>query len=217
MYFIKAPWLLKKLYPSFTWRMPATEKVLYLTFDDGPHQTATPFVLDELKKYDAKATFFCIGKNVVSQPLLYKRILSEGHTTGNHTYRHLDGWKSDDTDYINDIVEAAQHIDSRLFRPPYGKIKRFQAKVLQQRENPSHKLFSIVMWDVLSGDFDIHLSPQDCLKNVLRHAEAGSVIVFHDSTKAWSRMSFCLPKVLEHYSREGYTFKALPDRLPHFH
>lgn len=209
MYFIKAPWWLKKIYSSFVWKVPTKEKVLYLTFDDGPHETATPFVLDELKKYGAKATFFCIGKNVVSLPALYKRVLDEGHTTGNHTYNHLNGWQTDDATYINNVVQAAELIKSNLFRPPYGRIKKFQSKLLMREGEAAHPLFKIIMWDVLCGDFDIKLSPQQCLDNVLKHTEKGSIIVFHDSTKAWSRMSYALPGVLEHFSKEGYVFKAL--------
>ena len=208
-YFVKTPWLLKKLYPTFIWSVATKEKVLYLTFDDGPHETATPFVLDELKKYGAKATFFCIGKNVVNHPDIYRRITAEGHAVGNHTYNHLNGWTSSDTDYINDIIRAAKQIDSRLFRPPYGRIKTFQAKILQRNDNPLHRLFSIVMWDVLSGDFDLDLSPQKCLSNVVDRAVSGSVIVFHDSAKAWSRMSYTLPKVLAHFAGKGFSFRAL--------
>ena len=209
MYVVKAPWLLKKLYPSFTWKMATKEKILYLTFDDGPHEMATPFILNTLQQYGAKATFFCIGKNVVSLPLLYKKILEEGHKTGNHTYDHLNGWKTDDTTYIDNIIQAAKHIDTNLFRPPYGKIKKFQSKLLQRKDDPLRPLYKIIMWDVLSGDFDINLSPQKCLDNVLKNVEPGSIVVFHDSTKAWSRMSYALPKVLEHFSKAGYAFKAL--------
>ncbi len=209
MYFVKTPWLLKKMYPDFLWKIATKEKVLYLTFDDGPHETATPFVLDELKKWNAKATFFCIGKNVADHPGIYRKILEEEHLVGNHTHNHLNGWKTDDTLYINDIIEAAKHINSRLFRPPYGRIKKFQASILQRKENPLHQLFSVVMWDVLSGDFDVTLSPQNCLQNVTKHSESGSVIVFHDSTKAWSRMSYALPKVLQYFTEKGFVFKAL--------
>jgi peptidoglycan/xylan/chitin deacetylase (PgdA/CDA1 family) len=209
MYFIKAPWWLKRFYSSFTWKIPTKEKVLYLTFDDGPHETATPFILEELKKYNAKATFFCIGKNVVSYPSIYKRILDEGHKAGNHTFNHLNGWKTDDTTYISNIVQTAELVESNLFRPPYGRIKKFQSKLLMRREDPQRPLFKIIMWDVLSGDFDIKLSPQQCLDNVLKYTEKGSIIVFHDSTKAWSRMSYALPRVLAHFNKEGYVFKTL--------
>ena len=210
MYLVKTPWLLTKLYPSYTWRIPSKNKVLYLTFDDGPHETATPFVLDELRKYNAKATFFCVGKNVVSHPFLYKRIAQEGHAIGNHTQHHLNGWKVKDEAYIDDINEASQHISSHLFRPPYGRIKKSQAKILQREGSRFQQPFSIIMWDVLSGDFDTNLSPQQCLQNVTLRAESGSVIVFHDSTKAWSRMSYALPKALHHFTQQGFQFQPLP-------
>ncbi len=202
MYLIKTPWWLRALYPSFIWNINTNEKVLYLTFDDGPHETATPFVLDELKKYDAKATFFCIGNNVGQHRSIYERILAEGHAVGNHTFNHLNGWKTKDEEYINDIDKAAKEIDSTLFRPPYGRITRFQSSVISRQS-------SIIMWDVLSGDFDTDLQPQRCLANVLYHSKKGSIIVFHDSSKAWERMSYCLPRLLEHFTQEGYQFKAL--------
>ena len=202
MYLIKTPWWLRALYPSFIWKINTNQKVLYLTFDDGPHATATPFVLDQLKRYDAKATFFCIGNNVVQHPNIYDRILAEGHAVGNHTFNHLNGWKTKDEEYINDIDKAAKEIDSTLFRPPYGRITRFQSSVISRQS-------SIIMWDVLSGDFDTDLQPQRCLANVLYHSKKGSIIVFHDSSKAWERMSYCLPRLLEHFTQEGYRFKAL--------
>jgi peptidoglycan/xylan/chitin deacetylase (PgdA/CDA1 family) len=202
MYLIKAPWLLKTIYPSFVWHINTKEKALYLTFDDGPHKTATPFVLNELKKYNAKATFFCIGKNVAAYPEIYQQILKEEHAVGNHTYHHLNGWKTKDEIYINDISKATEIISSNLFRPPYGRIKRTQSSIVNRQS-------SIIMWDVLSGDFDIKLNPEKCLANVLYHSKPGSIIVFHDSTKAWNRMSFALPRVLEQFSKEGYTFKAI--------
>ncbi|WP_235921007.1 polysaccharide deacetylase family protein [Foetidibacter luteolus] len=210
-YFIKTNWWLKKLYPSFVWEMPAKDKVLYLTFDDGPHEQATGFVLDELQKYNAKATFFCIGKNVVAHPAIYRRILDEGHRAGNHSHNHLNGWKTGDAAYINDVHEAARHIDSDLFRPPYGRISKFQARLLQA-EKPlavAARNFRIIMWSVLSGDFDTAISPEKCWNNVLLNTSPGAIILFHDSTKAWDRMSYALPKLLEYYSNEGYSFAAI--------
>jgi peptidoglycan/xylan/chitin deacetylase (PgdA/CDA1 family) len=205
MYLVKTPWWLRKIYPSFVWNMPRDEKNIYLTFDDGPHETATPFVLDELRKYNAKATFFCIGKNVEKHRAIYQSILDEGHAVGNHTFNHMNGWKNNDFIYIKNISVAAQFIKSNLFRPPYGRIKKAQAKMLLSANQPPQ----IIMWDVLSGDFDTKLSPEKCLKNVLRNTTNGSIIVFHDSTKAWERMSYALPKLLEHFSKQGYSFRVI--------
>lgn len=203
-YFIKTPWLLKKLFPSLVWDIKTDEKILYLTFDDGPHPAATTFVLDHLKKYNAKATFFCIGKNVTADLYLYKRILDEGHRVGNHTQNHLNGWKVSNTEYFGDIAEAALHIDSKLFRPPYGKITPFEIK------NLKHIGWKIIMWDVLSGDFDIHVTPQQCAENVVFRSRPGSIVVFHDSEKAFNRLQYALPKVLEHFSAKGYSFQPIP-------
>jgi peptidoglycan/xylan/chitin deacetylase (PgdA/CDA1 family) len=209
------------MHPSLVWEKPREEKILYLTFDDGPHPNATPFVLGQLKQYDAKATFFCIGKNVVAHSEIYRRILDEKHKVGNHTFNHLNGWKTNNKAYIKNIFEAAKYIDSDLFRPPYGRITKFQARLLinakeevgssdpDSRFQISNSGFKIIMWSILSGDFDIKISPERCLENVILTAKPGNIIVFHDSTKAWDKMSFALPKVLEHFSKQGYYFKAL--------
>ena len=217
MYFIKAPFWLRSLYRPLVWKISEKDKILYLTFDDGPHETATPFVLDQLKKYGAGATFFCIGKNVDAHPAIYQRILDEGHRVGNHTQNHLNGWKVSEEAYLKNIDQAAQSIHSNLFRPPYGKIKKGaikKVKDLIEQNAKERGIFSaakIVMWDVLSGDFDSHLSPSQCLKNVVKHATEGSIIVFHDSTKAFERLEFALPWVLKYYTDLGYQFKVLPD------
>jgi len=205
MYFIKTPFWLRALYPSLTWRIKEPGKTVYLTFDDGPHETATEFVLEQLKQFNAKATFFCIGKNVASYPEVYKKILNDGHSIGNHTYNHVNGWKVKDDVYMEEINKAAGLIQSNLFRPPYGRIKRSQIKKLQS----SNSSLQTIMWDVLSADFDTNVTPEACLGYVLYHTKPGSIIVFHDSTKAWERMQYTLPKVLEHFSKEGYEFKAL--------
>jgi peptidoglycan/xylan/chitin deacetylase (PgdA/CDA1 family) len=205
MYFIKTPWLLKKMYPNLTWNMNRHEKVLYLTFDDGPHPTATPFVLEQLQSYNAKATFFCIGKNVQKHAALYQQIIAAGHNVGNHTQQHLNGWKTNNGKYLQDIQEAQMHIDSSLFRPPYGRIKKAQADALI-KNNPQ---FKIIMWDVLSGDFDTTISGEECYFNVIKNVKEGSIIVFHDSTKAWDRMHVALPKVLQYFSEKDFVFKAL--------
>lgn len=184
---------------------------MYLTFDDGPHPTITPYVLETLKQYNAKATFFCIGKNVVEHPAIYRQILDEGHRTGNHTHNHLNGWKVKNDQYVNNIIQAAQYIDSNLFRPPYGKITQFQVKVLTEiaAYKGSDRKFNIVMWDVLSGDFDTTLSAETCSLNVTRKAREGSIVVFHDSEKAFPRMKEALPGVLKYFSGKGYRFEAM--------
>jgi len=211
MYFVKTPWWLSKLYPALTWRIPVKEKTLFLTFDDGPEIAATPFVLNVLKQDHAKATFFCLGKNVAEYIEIYERILAEGHAVGNHTFRHLDGWKTNNTLYFNDVFEAAKYIDSNLFRPPYGRITRFQAGILQRPANSSmQRTFRVIMWDVLSGDFDTRISSVECLANVVTHAQPGSIIVFHDSVKAFPHLKNVLPKVLAHFTEKGYQFKTIP-------
>ena len=202
-YFVKTPWLLKKIYSSCIWDIPSQENKIYLSFDDGPHPGATPFVLDELKKQNAKATFFCIGKNVAEHPYVYKRILEEGHRVGNHTHNHLNGWKVSDKAYFDNIAEAKKYIDSHLFRPPYGRIKSFQVSCLQKAG------FKIIMWDVLSADFDQKISGEQCASNVLRNAKKNSIIVFHDSEKAFGRMKIALPKTLEFFKEKGFVFDVI--------
>ena len=206
-YFVKTPWWLKKIYSSYIWDIDTHKKTIYLTFDDGPHPVATPFVLNELKKYKAKATFFCIGKNVVAYPDIYQRILDEGHRTGNHTQNHLNGWKTNNSIYLNNIEEATNNIDSALFRPPYGKIKASQAKLFSnviKKENPK-----IIMWSVLSGDFDENISKEKCLRNVTQHTNAGSIVVFHDSEKAFPRLEFALPATLHFFTKLGFVFEVI--------
>jgi len=206
-YFVKTPGWLKKIYDSYIWSIPESDKILYLTFDDGPHPEATSFVLKELKKYNVLATFFCIGKNVVAYPDIYKQIISGGHSVGNHTYNHLNGWKTNNDDYLNDIALASNEIDSYLFRPPYGRITSYQAKNLKPVMKGKEP--KVIMWDVLSGDFDTSCSPQQCLANVLFASVPGSIIVFHDSEKAFSRLEYTLPKILHYFFEKGYLFKAL--------
>ena len=206
-YFVKTPWWLKKIYRHRLWQVATKEKIIYLTFDDGPDPVVTPFVLDELKKYQAKATFFCIGKNVADYPVLYNRIIDEGHKVGNHTQQHLNGWKTNNETYLSDVALAAGYIQSNLFRPPYGRLKSIQAKHIS--DAMKNKLAKIVMWDVLSGDFDESLSGEQCLQNVINHSSSGSIVVFHDSDKAFSRLQYTLPKTLEFFSSRGYIFREL--------
>jgi len=206
-YFVKTPWWLKRIYDSYTWSMPSNEKTLYLTFDDGPHPEATPFVLKQLKQHNALATFFCIGKNVVAHPDIYNQIMNEGHVTGNHTYNHLNGWKTSNDVYMKDIALAAKEIQSNLFRPPYGRITSFQAKnlkaVMQGKEA------KVIMWDILSADFDADCSAEQCLANVILPTVPGSIIVFHDSEKAFPKLQYVLPRMLKYFSEKGYLFKSI--------
>lgn len=207
IYLFKTPWWFKKLYPSYVWNIKTKEKVLYLTFDDGPHPVATPFVLDKLKEYNAKATFFCIGKNVKIFPEIYQRIQMEEHSIGNHTNNHLNGWKTSKEVYLNDVADAAAIINSFLFRPPYGRITRAEARLIKKAIN-DHKA-EIIMWSLLSGDFDPSNTKQKCLDNVIRNAREGSIIVFHDSEKAYTLMSSILEDILKYFWEKGYRFASL--------
>jgi peptidoglycan-N-acetylglucosamine deacetylase len=204
-YLAKTPKWVSKLFWGSIWEMPETPKAIYLTFDDGPHPLITPFVLKELDKYGAKATFFCIGKNVAEHPGVFKRILEQGHAVGNHTQDHLDGWKTGNVKYLQNILEARNYITSSLFRPPYGRITRNQRKLLMQQDEP----FKVIMWNVLSGDFDVNITPEKCLGNVLKNTESGSVVVFHDSGKAYERLQYALPAVLKYFSEKGYQFEKI--------
>jgi len=206
MYFIQTPFWLRLIYRSCIWRKPNQDRVLYLSFDDGPHSEATPFVLGQLSNFDAKASFFCIGKNVQLHPEIYDAVLAAGHVVGNHTQNHMNGWKNNTENYIVDIQEATKVINSNLFRPPYGRISFSQIKAL--RLHPALPQ-QIVMWDVLSGDFDTTITGEQSAQNVIQHAGPGSIVVFHDSAKAMDRLRIALPKVLAHFSKLGYQFKAL--------
>ncbi len=202
MYLVKMPYWLRRLYnANLIWRIEGSTNEIFLTFDDGPHPIATPFVLQQLKDFNASATFFCIGKNVADHPAIFQQVKDAGHAVGNHTHNHLNGWKVPTGEYIKNVHLAQEFIHSRLFRPPYGRISRAQVKLLQ----PS---FSIIMWDVLSGDFDETLTGEECLNNVLNNLLPGSIVVFHDSEKAFPRLQYALPKVLE-YCTNRYKLCAL--------
>lgn len=205
MYLVKTPWLLKKYYPQLIWDAPRNDRSIYVTFDDGPIPIVTPFVLNILKQHQAKATFFCIGDNVRKHPDVFEQVLADGHAIGNHTFNHLKGWKTDDQTYLDNFLLADKQLNTPLFRPPYGRVKKSQIKLLKQAR-PDVK---IIMWDVLSGDFDVNLDPEKCLKNVLKHTQPGSIIVFHDSLKAFDRLEYVLPKAMEAWSKAGYTFSTL--------
>jgi peptidoglycan-N-acetylglucosamine deacetylase len=204
-YLVKTPFWLQKLFPKYTWVKNTAEKKIYLTFDDGPHPEHTLFVLNELQKVNAKATFFCIGKNVDLYPDVYAKIIAEGHTIANHTQNHVKGRATKDEVYFNNVLQAANNISSNLFRPPYGSIKKSQAKLLMGH-NPA---FEIIMWTVLSADFDESITKEKCLRNVLENTSKGSIVLFHDSEKAKERMYYALPKFLEKFKQDGFVFDAL--------
>ncbi|NEU09901.1 polysaccharide deacetylase family protein [Flavihumibacter sp. R14] len=205
MYLANSPFWLQWLYPSFVWHKSRGEKFIYLTFDDGPIPVVTPFVLNTLKTFNAKATFFCIGDNIARHPEIYSQLLSEGHAVGNHTFNHLRGWDTSNRDYVDNFCQCDKMVDSLLFRPPYGRIKRSQVTQLRELK-PELK---IVMWDVLSGDFDNSIGPEKCLENVIKNARNGSIIVFHDSLKAYPRLQYALPATLEYLSSRGFKFLPL--------
>lgn len=207
-FLIQPPKWIQWLHFRRLWRVNTEDRTLYLTFDDGPHPEITPFVLDLLQQYRAKASFFCIGQRVKEYPEVYRRILAEGHRVGNHTHTHLNGWKTTAGKYKDDIAEAARYIHSNLFRPPYGRMRPQQARLVvkaMQRQDAK-----IIMWDLLSGDFDITITGEHCFEICKNKWRPGSIIVMHDSEKAWDRLSILLPRLLELASREGYTFKSLP-------
>lgn len=204
-YLVKTPSWLQRLYPKYTWEKGNVEKKIYLTFDDGPHPVHTIFVLEKLKEINAKATFFCIGKNVELYPNVYAKIIAEGHTVANHTYNHVRGRSTENEDYLENILIAKTLIKSTLFRPPYGSIKKSQAKLLLSY-NPA---FEIVMWTVLSADFDQKITKEKCLRNVMENTSSGSIVLFHDSEKAAERMCYALPRFLQKFKTEGYTFEKL--------
>ena len=228
----RTPFFIPWLYPSLKWRIPSQEKTLYLTFDDGPVPGPTEFALHSLGIFDAKATFFCIGDNVRKHPRVFEKIVEDGHAIGNHTFNHLNGWKTSVEKYIDNVRQCEETIKAEsgklkfadgvprdaesladslqvnapmpntLFRPPYGRITRKQIKLLSK--------YSIVMWDVLSMDYNKFLSPETCLRNTISACRSGSIVVFHDSYKAERNMTYVLPRLMEHFVETGYTFKSMP-------
>ena len=205
MYLVKSPLLLKWYYPSLVWNKSRTEKVIYLTFDDGPIPVVTDFVLNTLKTYNCKATFFCIGDNINKYPDIFDKVKKDGHAIGNHTFNHLKGWKTKDKEYIQNFRQCQELTRSNLFRPPYGRIKKSQVTHLKTINSE----LQIIMWDVLSGDFDTKLSPEKCYQNVIRNTGNGSIIVFHDSLKAFDRLKIALPATIKYLSDQGYQFHSL--------
>lgn len=215
-YWIKTNRIIKKLFSDFIWDIPNSENKIYLTFDDGPTPQITEWVLNQLEQYNAKATFFCIGKNIEQHPEIFKKLIENGHAIGNHTYNHLNGWKTNTNEYIENSVQCSvisnpfsnnkqQTTDNQLFRPPYGKIKAAQAKELRQ------KGYKIIMWDVLSADFDQSITKEKCLDNVVSNTQSGSIIVFHDSVKAFKNLEYVLPRVLQHLAKKHFHFETIQE------
>ena len=210
-FWVKTNYFIKKIFPNYVWDIPNHENKVYLTFDDGPTPEITEWTLEQLKKFDAKATFFCIGNNIEKHPEIFKKVIQEGHAIGNHTFNHLKGWKTADEVYIENValcnaelevgnwkLEANNNLHSNLFRPPYGKIKPSQSRKLRALG------YKIIMWDIISYDFDQTISPEKCLENVLKNIQPGSIIVFHDSVKAEQNLKYALPRTLEFLKDKGF-------------
>tara|TARA_Y100000815_G_scaffold227240_1_gene215744 strand:+ start:902 stop:1570 length:669 start_codon:yes stop_codon:yes gene_type:complete len=215
---VKVPEIIKWYYNGYVWdkfKEVKKEKILYLTFDDGPIPEVTPWVLNTLTKFNAHATFFCIGDNIRKHPEVFTQLLKSGNRVGNHTYNHLKGWKTPKENYIQNTLKAEEIIEKsalegqksvifpKLLRPPYGKITRQQAKSLKAKD------YEIIMYDVIAYDWDKSVSPEKCAENIIRNAKSGSILVFHDSIKAENNMKAALPIILKHYTEKGYTFKML--------
>ncbi|QSE97175.1 polysaccharide deacetylase family protein [Fulvivirga lutea] len=204
MFFHRTPRFVQQLYPSLIWRKKTKDKILFLTFDDGPIPSLTEFILNTLQENHIQATFFCVGGNLKKNRTIAVRAIEEGHQLGNHTFNHLNGWKNSASDYLNNIVECERELHSLdqnkgLFRPPYGKLKRSQIKLIKK----NHK---IIMWDVLSGDYSKSISPKDCLYNTIKATNRGSIVLFHDNVKAEKNIRYALPRYIEHYQKKGYSF-----------
>jgi peptidoglycan/xylan/chitin deacetylase (PgdA/CDA1 family) len=210
MRFIKVHPLIKKLLSKYVWDIPTTDKKIYITFDDGPTPEITQWTLNLLKQYNAKATFFCIGDNIKKYPEIFKEILANKHSIGNHTFNHLNGWKTDNKKYLDNFLQCELEISnqfsdnsSKLFRPPYGKIKSSQARAIGRLG------YKIIMWTLVSYDFDSNLSKEECLDNVIKNCEPGTIIVFHDSKKAFKNLEYVLPKTLEFLTQNNYVIEAI--------
>jgi len=205
----QTPSLLQAAFPKFTWKKSPINKVIHLTFDDGPVLEATPLVLDYLRAFNARATFFCVGENIVKHPDIFHQVLKEGHSVGNHTYHHLNGWRTSNHRFLKDVTKCQEllspprEIEAKpLMRPPYGRLKRKQWRALI-------KEYDIVMWDVLSGDFSVKIDTATCLKKTIRYTKNGSIVLFHDSVKTVHKLREILPKFLAHFSQLGYSFLGL--------
>ena len=199
---VRPPYLFRKLFPGALWRMNKSEKKIYLTFDDGPVPGVTPEALSVLQQFNVKATFFCVGNNVQKYPEIFKQIISEGHAVGNHTFGHADGWNTTTKNYLKEVQLCSEQFSSNIFRPPYGRMRKPQRKQIQRK-------YKIVLWDVLTYDFDKEWSGENCLQTALKYSREGSIVVFHDSEKAKDRMLFALPKFIEEMQGRGFEFGLL--------
>ena len=202
MYLVKTPPIVKTIFADFVWHIDTDIKEVYLTFDDGPIPGLTPWVLDVLAEFNSKATFFCVGENVKKNRSIFDRIVREGHTIGNHTYNHLNGWNTENEVYLQNVAECDRYMETNLFRPPYGKMKPYQSSLIKSEK-------TVVMWDVLSGDFDLSITKEKCLTNVIENYSQGSVIVFHDNIKAEEKLKYVLPSFLEHLAENGFVASNL--------
>jgi peptidoglycan-N-acetylglucosamine deacetylase len=228
LYWIKTPTLLQRLFYNQHWRFPNKDNKIYLTFDDGPIPVVTSWVLDVLKEYDIKATFFCIGDNINKHPDIFQKVIQEGHAIGNHTFNHLNGWKASSNDYLKNVLLCNEQLQLavgglqlsddglnvtqtrnpklatlNLFRPPYGKIKPSQSKKLRKLG------YKIVMWDILSGDFDQNITPEKCLQNATKKVKSGSILVFHDSLRAYKNLGYALPITIKILKEKGFVFDVI--------
>jgi peptidoglycan/xylan/chitin deacetylase (PgdA/CDA1 family) len=212
MYFVRTPYIIKKLFPQLIWDLPNAENKVYLTFDDGPHPEITPWILEQLKKYDAKATFFCLGENVKKYPEIIEQILKEGHQIGNHGYAHLNGWETDNDNYLQDylkcqdLLKQVTNSDNNIFRPAYGKVKKYQ--ILRIKSHISNHKSEIINWSLMAGDFDQNQTSAQCFSN-LKKVKSGDVVVLHDNEKAWKHLEYCLPKFLEFCNGKNFRLNKI--------
>ncbi len=206
MFLARPPRIIRTLAPRRVWHVPGCGNRVFLTFDDGPTPETTPMVLDLLKTEGVKATFFCLGAAALQRPELLLRIRNEGHALGNHSWSHLNGWKTETAKYVSDVQRCAEVVSSPLFRPPYGSITFRQAKALAGMG------YRIVMWSSLSGDYDPRKRPQECAQNVLKGLKPGDIMVFHDSAKSRNNVMGALPEVIRGVRERGYQFDTLTQR-----
>lgn len=208
---VHPPNFLRQFFKNFLWKINPEEgrKVIYITIDDGPIPELTPGTLEMLAEFGAKATFFCVGENVQRYPDIYQQIVKGGHSVGNHTFNHLKGSRTKIKEYVQNVHLADEYIKTKLFRPPHGILRKPQARIINKEKK-------VVLWDVLSEDYNRRLSPEQCWKNVERNTTSGSIIVFHDNIKAEPRQRFSLRQTLEHFGALGYEFAPIPDGVNNF-